>query len=1132
MDVERERILEALGREFRPVALQLRGMPIPTESLQYLVDLLKQDPSSPLYDRVKANLMDAFEQTKKIKQGKKTIRVYSFLTEEQESILRAERPHLNIDFAGTDHMQHPMANANRAMDRQEQLCMVSRDEMVVELGGNVSQMILQGRKNWKVTVPIINYRDGDRHSVANSFEARILSGKVTLKPDQREVFLKWRERPDDYVFKGRAEECPFKADVIMCQHSMYDVGLENLARIMFRSGAKRAIGSLILNSDVIVSDKGMIRSQDATFYKERALDGKVTITFGFRNDPSFKYTHDFDEYARMYISQEVRHNGCMYYYHVYNRCADTVQFVMTKIPVADYNPVCMTSYIDTKRNTAVKLSGLHYDSASLFGPRRISYYVPYDTFTAVLDKIISEGGKWDRSQVHSYTRSHNHAFTINNIRQRGSRVMCADELEHFVNVIYALGESMLMNSRRDIKGVLDEISGVRNKTLLRRTVEAGMSYLWEFVSLRCPRNQFRNYLYSWTQNWAHMPGYSVEFGIEVVDWQIVDDGIEGTESFDEDDLTDQDLDEFSDEEMLKVLENLLETAEAIDRDEIEELADKLRKKIATNSETADDSGYSTKSDTGPECENSDPKSETTSSESSDEHDDTEDDQEDPEHLSQDIPFYDAVDEDMTPYKSILEFHAITSERHKNIVKEAIHHRGVIMTNLVVPTVSSVENHIRASSKRHSSEFTHHNFLLFHDGLVVRSLIPAFGMPSDYSVTLSNSLPTRAVKLGKKEGRVYGTGELANYSGWTYVNESFAIFNERAIANKVHQLIKQPMLVRSNFKTHAIFGVPGCGKTTYALSKLEDKYREKECSVLFVTAGRTPAVEFRELMAKRLGGDPEVVANLLRMRVRTADSYTMMPNCKATEIWIDEIYKLHAGQVYAMINFSEATSVVVMGDPQQIPYVNRARSVMAKYTKFAPQMSVEWLYKTYRFGPLIGAMMLHMYEGKARCHMISGSHENGDAVFKDTKVSLRQIDSLAAVPRRNDAQYLTMYQWEKAELIRSKYCEGHTSKEHNCRVRTADEFQGNQADTIIYVCLDGRPQKDMLYDNKRYVNSLLTRVRKEFIYYTKRKSCLLRNLIAHRKNIDIQRVQGEFDRVVDGDVRYNAIVPYREVMNGC
>jgi hypothetical protein len=123
----------------------------------------------------------------------------------------------------------------------------------------------------------------------------------------------------------RAQDCKFQSKVGVCNHSTYDIPLEEMGDIMENHGNDILYGTMIYSPSIRDNDEGILDSFKMTFRKfER--DGRTRIRFGFVGDPSDHYEHDFSNYMQYSRPRTFSRNRSCFYYEIMDQRADTIFF--------------------------------------------------------------------------------------------------------------------------------------------------------------------------------------------------------------------------------------------------------------------------------------------------------------------------------------------------------------------------------------------------------------------------------------------------------------------------------------------------------------------------------------------------------------------------------------------------------------------------------------------------------------------------------------------------------------------------------------------------------------------------------------------------------------------------------------
>lgn len=220
------------------------------------------------------------------------------------------------------------------------------------------------------------------------------------------------------------------------------------------------------------------------------------------------------------------------------------------------------------------------------------------------------------------------------------------------------------------------------------------------------------------------------------------------------------------------------------------------------------------------------------------------------------------------------------------------------------------------------------------------------------------------------------------------------------------------------KVILVAGVPGCGKT----KDIVDTHVRSDGDTrgdLVLSSSTENAQELRE----RSGAPND------RINYRTMHSYLM--HARGAErhyqrVFIDEALMAHAGEICLIACMTKCTTLILMGDPHQIPYINRMLNVRIVRASIIPLANhkVERVV-SYRITPRTAAMWEHVYGiGKIKTTSQCMNH------FQLTPVS----DIAAITDRRK--QYLTFKQHEKSVMQLRRF-----------KCSTVHEYQGKQCKSI-------------------------------------------------------------------------------------
>ena len=220
------------------------------------------------------------------------------------------------------------------------------------------------------------------------------------------------------------------------------------------------------------------------------------------------------------------------------------------------------------------------------------------------------------------------------------------------------------------------------------------------------------------------------------------------------------------------------------------------------------------------------------------------------------------------------------------------------------------------------------------------------------------------------------------------------------------------------------GVPGCGKTTWIVKQF-DIARDT-----VVTSTTEAANELRERLSERIG-------NLVKNKIRTMSSMLVngarRESDKCNRLIVDEALMNHFGAIVMAGRISGAEEILLIGDVNQLPYIDRENLFEMIYRK-PPQLSMNQnLVCTHRSPMDVAYALREIYPG-----IYSSKRVVRSLSMKDIKMT----------PVPGDLKYtlyLTFTQEEKESLIAQGW-----GGETGSKVLTIHESQGLTSATVIVV----------------------------------------------------------------------------------
>jgi hypothetical protein len=188
------------------------------------------------------------------------------------------------------------------------------------------------------------------------------------------------------------------------------------------------------------------------------------------------------------------------------------------------------------------------------------------------------------------------------------------------------------------------------------------------------------------------------------------------------------------------------------------------------------------------------------------------------------------------------------------------------------------------------------------------------------------------------------------------------------------------------------GVPGSGKTTWIRSNFNAK------EDLIITATTEAAYDLRVRLEPRLGTRARVkvrtMASLLVSGVHKGETYK--------RLIVDEALMNHFGAVVMATQIAKAVEILMIGDENQIPFIDRNNLFSLAYNR--PNLTTtKKLLCTFRNHLDVAYALQEVYGGICSANL------------RVRSLSLKKLSG-AAIPKAKGTLYLTHTQKEKSVLI--------------------------------------------------------------------------------------------------------------------
>ncbi|KAI8436990.1 hypothetical protein MSG28_010392 [Choristoneura fumiferana] len=287
-------------------------------------------------------------------------------------------------------------------------------------------------------------------------------------------------------------------------------------------------------------------------------------------------------------------------------------------------------------------------------------------------------------------------------------------------------------------------------------------------------------------------------------------------------------------------------------------------------------------------------------------------------------------------------------------------------------------------------------------------------------------------------------------------------NRLLLVGKYTILMQEPNLVRETKVDYSVInyfrkpvmnlivGVPGCGKTTYIIN-----HHVRGSLVL------TSCAEGAEDIRSRIRQVNNHMSPKLRDYYRTIDSYLLHSRRQFREIWVDEALMEHPGKLFLVCLYSRCQVMYMLGDPNQLGYINRVDSVDLVYEKSSLFFKAAKTLNTSHRCPVDVMAIIS-------CKYDSGAYSTS-TVLRSMKCI--HFTSLKYVPNIDGTKYLVFKQAEKKEMKKAGY-----------NVSTIHEYQGKEAKNVVIVRMSSN-LRESLYKSAAHILVGMTRHTKSLVYYT-------------------------------------------------
>jgi hypothetical protein len=292
-------------------------------------------------------ILDELEREAKKKftynESRPVIKIRAALTVSESQILEKNFPEFTLDFVPSTRHSHGLAYSSRLLETELLMRMLSKEKFrnssndfaIIDVGGNYYYHFKRDNPIHSCC-PVLDAYDNLRNSKREYMIKTYLSKHASNEIKRRKNFIY-----SSHVCNAAAEICDKTADSLLFIHSIYDIGLKGLGKIMFQKKSSYAVGSYLFNANIFLMKKGKI-GYGATFEivndATPVVVGGVTmghinkkkILFSFIDDSSLNYLHDYEDYVEFVKSTHVIYQDDIYFIEHNERSDGLCLFTVTK----------------------------------------------------------------------------------------------------------------------------------------------------------------------------------------------------------------------------------------------------------------------------------------------------------------------------------------------------------------------------------------------------------------------------------------------------------------------------------------------------------------------------------------------------------------------------------------------------------------------------------------------------------------------------------------------------------------------------------------------------------------------------------------------------------------------------------
>lgn len=472
-----------------------------------IVRNLVSDPRSAIRDQIDSEM--ASKITERLSKNRSVrVNVSAVLSPAEESLLCANFPELDIHFTRKEVASHAYSWASRTCETEICLQAVGYDSrrvlpdgflsQIVDVGGNWLTHIFRGRSSIHSCCPTLSHyddlRESKRLSIANGVTFR--SGNDVNTTEWNSNLRLFKERKTRFRIRCNRpfQECRLRARAAIFVHSIYDISLEEIANTFLKRGISVGAGSFVFSPQILFEDEGIIPGIEMHYSINRKTD---VITFSFRNDASYTYSHTFTQYLSILktsVFTDSKKKACFYLELTTNRSG--IQFFTITRGTAKSVPKSVLSHKIWYPYAADHLRVHYYDldisehrlSRSLVP---VSFTVPRKLTEEIRNYAYRlQDSKFNPSELYSYAASVNTREILSGKDVLMREPVATRTLQCLTHSVYIEAFVRRYNDGCVDKVILDRIKG-------DRIVAHGYLFSKLFLfSTNCIKRLFQNSLWN------------------------------------------------------------------------------------------------------------------------------------------------------------------------------------------------------------------------------------------------------------------------------------------------------------------------------------------------------------------------------------------------------------------------------------------------------------------------------------------------------------------------------------------------------------------------------------------------------------------------------------------------------------